>query len=188
VIAKGEFAHLRGEPFENVRDRLLALVPARVREAAVAQVRGFSDFALLPVVSQLATAWTAPGLLLLGDAAHPMSPIGGQGINVAIQDAVVAARALVPALASGDHAAIDAAARVVEAARKPPVERIARQQNFVPAVLRLVGPGLLARAVMLLADVTVRRSGKLPAFTRSFVRRLMWGDPVVRADIGPWTR
>ena len=49
--------------------------------------------------------WSQPGLLLLGDAAHPMSPAGGQGINVAIYDSVVAARRLVPALVA--HSPLD---------------------------------------------------------------------------------
>ncbi len=55
----------------------------------------------LPVRVGLAPRWQRPGLLLLGDAAHPMSPVRAQGLNMALRDAVVAARHLLPALAAG---------------------------------------------------------------------------------------
>ena len=69
---------------------------------------------LLDVICGRLTEWTVPGLLLIGDAAHPMSPVGGQGVNIALRDALVAANHLVPVLASGGGGtAIDAAARRV---------------------------------------------------------------------------
>jgi 2-polyprenyl-6-methoxyphenol hydroxylase-like FAD-dependent oxidoreductase len=55
----------------------------------------------LPVRVGLAPRWQRPGLLLLGDAAHPMSPVRAQGLNMALRDAVVAARHLVPVLSTG---------------------------------------------------------------------------------------
>jgi 2-polyprenyl-6-methoxyphenol hydroxylase-like FAD-dependent oxidoreductase len=68
--------------------------------------------------------WSRPGLLLLGDAAHPMSPIRAQGINLALRDAIVAANHLVPLLRDGaDHDAIDVAARAVQAEREPEIVR-----------------------------------------------------------------
>lgn len=68
------------------------------------------------------TSWSAPGLLLLGDAAHPMSPVRAQGINIALRDALVAANHLVPALGEGTGA-LDAAARAVQREREPEVVR-----------------------------------------------------------------
>ncbi|MEA5443333.1 FAD-dependent monooxygenase, partial [Cyanobium gracile] len=78
----------------------------------------------LPVRVGLCPRWQRPGLLLLGDAAHPMSPLRAQGINMALRDALVAARHLAPALQAGGPAAIDQAAAAITAARLPEIRRI----------------------------------------------------------------
>ncbi|MCO1659953.1 FAD-dependent monooxygenase [Pseudonocardia humida] len=80
----------------------------------------------LNVLVGLAPLWWAPGVLLLGDAAHPMSPVRAQGINLALRDVVVAANHLVPLAAGGagvDRGALDAACRAVQAEREPEVRR-----------------------------------------------------------------
>src|SRR5262249_670031 len=85
---------------------------------------------LLDVIVGRLESWTAPGLLLLGDAAHPMAPPGGQGINMALRDALVAANHLCPVLTRGnDAAAIDAAARHVVAERMPDIVAIHEHQR-----------------------------------------------------------
>jgi 2-polyprenyl-6-methoxyphenol hydroxylase-like FAD-dependent oxidoreductase len=78
-----------------------------------------------PVLAQLrAESWHAPGLLLLGDAAHPMSPIRAQGINLAFRDVIVAANHLVPVLKSqGGHVAVDEVLVSIQAEREPEVSR-----------------------------------------------------------------
>ncbi len=76
----------------------------------------------LPVRVGMAERWQRPGLLLLGDAAHPMSPLRAQGINMALRDGLVAARLLAQAIKGTD--ALDAAARRIEALRRPELERI----------------------------------------------------------------
>lgn len=80
--------------------------------------------------------WSAPGALLIGDAAHIMSPVGGQGLNIALRDAVVAANQLVPVLRDGGAPeALDAACARVETLRLPELETIQRAQALPPRVV-----------------------------------------------------
>jgi 2-polyprenyl-6-methoxyphenol hydroxylase-like FAD-dependent oxidoreductase len=83
---------------------------------------------------------------VIGDAAHTMSPVGGQGINLALRDAIVAANQLVPALRGGaDAAALDAAAATIEPERGPEIDRI---QTLAAQPPRLVlARGLVPRLV-----------------------------------------
>jgi len=100
---------------------------------------------LLDVVCGRLPRWSTPGVLLIGDAAHPMSPIGGQGINMALRDAIVTANHLVPVLRDGaDASALDRAAEAVEAERRPEIVAIqalqtrrGRQFDRKPGLLQL---------------------------------------------------
>jgi 2-polyprenyl-6-methoxyphenol hydroxylase-like FAD-dependent oxidoreductase len=83
----------------------------------------------LPVRVGLCPRWHRPGLLLIGDAAHPMSPLRAQGINMALRDALVAARHLVPALRTGETGALDGALATITAERLPEIRRIQRLQE-----------------------------------------------------------
>jgi 2-polyprenyl-6-methoxyphenol hydroxylase-like FAD-dependent oxidoreductase len=84
----------------------------------------------LNVLVGRAPEWSAPGVLLLGDAAHPMSPVRAQGINLALRDAVVAANHLVPVLrGDGEASALDAACRAVQAEREPEIARAQKLQR-----------------------------------------------------------
>ncbi len=83
----------------------------------------------LPVRVGLCPRWQRPGLLLLGDAAHPMSPLRAQGINMALRDALVADRHLAPALQEGGPAAIDAATAAISAERLQEIRRIQQLQE-----------------------------------------------------------
>ena len=67
----------------------------------VQEIASWDDVKLLTVAVNRLERWYQPGLLLIGDAAHAMSPIGGVGINLAMQDAVAAANILVPRAAAG---------------------------------------------------------------------------------------
>jgi 2-polyprenyl-6-methoxyphenol hydroxylase-like FAD-dependent oxidoreductase len=99
VIAKGSLDEVRRSGIEAFRSEVAALAfvsPDRVKE-----LQTWDDVKLLTVRVDRARRWYRPGLLCLGDAAHAMSPIGGVGINLAIQDAVAAANLLVPALRRG---------------------------------------------------------------------------------------
>ena len=99
LIRKGSDAMLRAEGIEGFRARLTALQPWI--EDRVGKLASFDDVKLLDVRLERLRRWYADGLLLIGDAAHAMSPVGGVGINLAIQDAVAAARILAPALQTG---------------------------------------------------------------------------------------
>jgi len=79
---------------------------------------------LLSVVVGCCSRWSVPGLLLLGDAAHPMSPIRAQGINMALRDVIVAVNHLVPLLRAGaEHVDIDTALRQIQAEREPEIKK-----------------------------------------------------------------
>ena len=99
VIPKGALDGIRRRGLPAFRDELARLAPFlrdRVRE-----VRGWEDAKLLTVTVDRLRTWWRPGLLCIGDAAHAMSPIGGVGINLAVQDAVAAANILGPPLLRG---------------------------------------------------------------------------------------
>lgn len=78
----------------------------------------------LPIQVGLAKRWHQEGFLLLGDAAHPLSPVRAQGLNMALRDAVVAAEELVPVLRQGESDGLDAALPKIERRRHPELHRI----------------------------------------------------------------
>ena len=98
VIAKGSSDELRARGIGAFRSRVAGLVPAlRERLAAL----NWDDIKLLTVTVDRLVQWYRPGLVCIGDAAHAMSPVGGVGINLAIQDAVAAANILAAPLRDG---------------------------------------------------------------------------------------
>ena len=99
VIPKGGYEALRKDSFDSFRAGILAVAPF-VGER-VTELRGWDDVKLLTVQVNRLRRWHRPGLLCIGDAAHAMSPIGGVGINLAIQDAVAAANILAARFAAG---------------------------------------------------------------------------------------
>jgi 2-polyprenyl-6-methoxyphenol hydroxylase-like FAD-dependent oxidoreductase len=99
VIAKGGAEALKQRPIEEFRAQVIDAAP--VLAAHIADVRSWDDVKLLTVAVDRLTQWSKPGLLCIGDAAHAMSPIGGVGINLAIQDAVAAANLLATKLRAG---------------------------------------------------------------------------------------
>lgn len=99
VILKGSYQDVRAEGLEALRGHIVEIVPQL--EKHVQSLTDWHQIMLLSVESSRCPIWYKPGLLVIGDAAHVMSPIGGVGINYAIQDAVVSANILTEPLLSG---------------------------------------------------------------------------------------
>lgn len=134
LIPKGADARLRARGLEVFRDEVAALVP----EADTAQLSSWDDVKLLDVRLNRLRRWHADGLLCIGDAAHAMSPMGGVGINLAVQDAVGAATLLADPLRRREVTEGDLAA--VRRRRLPPAAVTQGLQRAMHA--RLVAPVL----------------------------------------------
>ncbi|MEA5414995.1 FAD-dependent monooxygenase, partial [Synechococcus sp. BA-132 BA5] len=136
----------------------------------------------LPVRVGLCPRWQRPGLLLLGDAAHPMSPLRAQGINMALRDALVAASHLGPALLTGEPAAIEAATAAIVAARLPEIQRIQQLQEEEARRADLLRRNHLLRGLL---ARTARWSGPLLARRwRATQRELRDGTNAIATDLG----
>ena len=99
VIQKGQGDAVRAEGLDAFRARIGRLGPFPPERAQ--EIESLDQTSLLSVAVDRLTRWHAPGLLVIGDAAHAMSPIGGVGVNVAIQDAIAAANLLAEPLRAG---------------------------------------------------------------------------------------
>jgi 2-polyprenyl-6-methoxyphenol hydroxylase-like FAD-dependent oxidoreductase len=136
IIAKGTFGELRRQGLREWIGDLAASVTPDLAAHLRAHASQITHPFLLDVVCDRIDTWSAPGILLIGDAAHPMSPVGAQGINIALRDTLIAANHLGPPLARGAAPGVlDAAARRVRDERMPEVETIQRLQQIPPRVL-----------------------------------------------------
>ena len=101
VFAKGMANALRKKGLDSFRADVAATAPFLA--GAISELESWNEVKLLTVELDRLTCWHRPGLLAIGDAAHAMSPIGGIGINLAIQDAVAAANILAGPMADGQN-------------------------------------------------------------------------------------
>jgi 2-polyprenyl-6-methoxyphenol hydroxylase-like FAD-dependent oxidoreductase len=99
VIGKGGIGRIHAEGLEEFKAAVAA--GARFLADRVDELKSFDDIKLLSVTVDRLRTWSKPGLLCIGDAAHAMSPVGGVGINLAIQDAVATANLLAAKLKAG---------------------------------------------------------------------------------------
>jgi 2-polyprenyl-6-methoxyphenol hydroxylase-like FAD-dependent oxidoreductase len=99
VIAKGQYDSVKARGLDAFRDDVIGM--AAILTSGMSDVKSWDDVKLLTVAINRLKRWTRPGLLCIGDAAHAMSPIGGVGVNLAIQDAVATANLLAAKLISG---------------------------------------------------------------------------------------
>lgn len=112
---------------------------APILKSGLAEVKSWDEVKLLTVAVNRLTRWTRPGLLCIGDAAHAMSPIGGVGVNLAVQDAVATANLLAAKLVDGSPSEDELDA--VRRRREFPVKMTQRMQvvvqnNIVNAALK----------------------------------------------------
>jgi 2-polyprenyl-6-methoxyphenol hydroxylase-like FAD-dependent oxidoreductase len=127
VFPKGHYQDLRAQGVEAVRKSLMEIEPRFGKNAEA--LTDWHQLTLLSVESSRCPRWHKPGLLLIGDAAHVMSPVGGVGINYAIQDAVIAANVLTNPLKSGSISEGDLAE--VQRQREFPTRVIQAMQSFM---------------------------------------------------------
>jgi 2-polyprenyl-6-methoxyphenol hydroxylase-like FAD-dependent oxidoreductase len=121
IVPKGSLSQMRDKDW--VEESVQA-APAWLAEYIRAHRDEIDGPIRLNVLVGRSREWTTPGVLLIGDAAHPMSPVRAQGINLALRDAIVTANHLFPVLQNGaDVAALDATARAVQREREPEIVR-----------------------------------------------------------------
>jgi 2-polyprenyl-6-methoxyphenol hydroxylase-like FAD-dependent oxidoreductase len=186
LIRKGSDTTLRAEGIETLRRQAATLIPWLGDRMGA--VRSFDEVALLDVRLDRLRRWSTEGLLCLGDAAHAMSPVGGVGINLAVQDAVAAARLLAGPLRRGmltrRHLEAVQLRRWAPAALTQAVQRIIHTRMLGPALtddITLVEarPGRLSWPVRLLLrfprlqaiPATAVGLGLLPEHAPAFARR-----------------
>ncbi|MCK1365254.1 FAD-dependent oxidoreductase [Bradyrhizobium sp. 62] len=127
VIAKGQYDAVKARGLQALLDDVVRMAP--ILKSGIADVKSFDDFKLLTVAINRLPRWTRPGLLLIGDAAHAMSPVRGVGVNLAVQDAVATANFLADKLQNGapSENELDAVRR----RREFPVKMTQRMQMIV---------------------------------------------------------
>jgi 2-polyprenyl-6-methoxyphenol hydroxylase-like FAD-dependent oxidoreductase len=163
VIPKGGIEEVHTSGLPAFRERIVGLVPSFADR--VGELQSWDDIKLLSVTVNRVREWWRPGLLLIGDAAHAMSPIGGVGINLAIQDAVAAANVLGPHLRRG--APGPEVLRLVQRRRETPTRltqgmQVLVQNRIIRRVLTAGQTPHVPLALRLLQEVP--RLRRLPAW------------------------
>jgi len=183
VIAKGSYRDIRERGLDIWFDEIRHSIPAELGDFALAHREQITQPFVLNVVCHMLPRWTVPGALLLGDAAHPMSPVGGQGINIALRDAIVAANRLVPTLrAGGSEAAVDSACSLIEKERFGEVAKIQRLQRLPPRVLfrdRWWSNAAIRLLLLLAGSGFAQSTGRIPAVAQT----MLYGDGEVKLEL-----
>ena len=162
VIPKGGYDQVHAAGLEAFRQEIVRLVP--VFADRVAELASWDNIKLLTVAVNRLAAWHKPGFLCIGDAAHAMSPIGGVGVNLAVQDAVAAANILGPRFSASGVTEADLAA--VQRRRELPTRltqglQVIVQNRVITGVLRGTGTPRPPLALRLLGAVPLLQ--RIPA-------------------------
>ncbi len=158
VFPKGQYQNLRADGIEAFRRAIVEIEPSLAEH--VKTITDWHQCSLLSVESSRCPRWFKPGLLLIGDAAHVMSPVGGVGINYAIQDAVVTTNLLAAPLKAGRLQVGNLA-------------RVQKEREWPTKVIQGVQSGVQNR---ILANVLRSQTApEIPWFVRAF-----FASPVLR--------
>jgi len=181
VIPKDSYAILRAQGLDRFRAEIAAIAPF-LRDR-LDEVVGWDAVKLLTVAVDRLQRWYRPGLLCIGDAAHAMSPIGGVGVNLAVQDAVAAANILAGPLRNKTLRDGDLAA--VQRRRELPVRLIQGVQVLIQN--RVFGPLLAGTSEEVKAPWVLNLFNWLP-FLRRFPARIVgmgFRPEHVRSPVAP---
>lgn len=166
VVPKGAAVDIQAKGIEAFRNDVARAAPELA--AAVGTLTEWEQVKLLSVSLDRLTRWWRPGLLAIGDAAHAMSPVGGVGINLAIQDAVAAANILARALASGQN--VDPILKKVQERRMVPTRIIQGAQKAIHQ--RILTPLVVRKTVVDEVPLPLRLFERMP-FLRRIPARLV---------------
>ena len=174
VIAKGTIDAVRARGFDDFRRSIVEALPAGIADSAarVATLAGWDDVSLLSVRVDHLREWALDGLLCIGDAAHAMSPVGGVGINLAIQDAVATANFLTAILRE----------------RRPAIDDLQRVQRRRQWPTRATQALQVAMQKRVIARVLDAGSPLLPPWPLRIISRSRWLRGQVARLIGMGVR
>jgi 2-polyprenyl-6-methoxyphenol hydroxylase-like FAD-dependent oxidoreductase len=158
LIPKGKAGEYQARGIDSIREEVAVAAP----DLDLSELDEIDDLHLLTVKLDRLIRWYRPGLLAIGDAAHAMSPIGGIGINLAIQDAVAAANVLAGPLARGDE--VDWLLHKVQDRRLLPTRMVQAAQKA--AQDGIIGRLLEKREPITKAPLVVRLLDRVPLLRR----------------------
>ncbi len=141
IIAKGSYKELKKQGEEAWISEIQKTCPPELFDHLERSKGNISNKFVLDVGLDRCKSWNKNGVLLLGDAAHMMNPVGGQGINIALRDSIVAANHLVPLLKKDpSNETIDKAFLEIEKERLPEVRAVQNFQKRPTAIVRKQSP------------------------------------------------
>jgi 2-polyprenyl-6-methoxyphenol hydroxylase-like FAD-dependent oxidoreductase len=169
VIDKGGRAGLEAAGLDVLKARVAEAAPHVAAELGA--LESWDEIKLLSVAVDRLERWSRPGLLAIGDAAHAMSPVGGVGINLAVQDAVAAANLLAPKLKAGELSADDL--DLVRRRRLWPT----RATQFVQVQIqnRLLAPLIAGKGPAETPPLPMRLAGWFPPLRRALAKAVGLG-------------